>query len=75
MHSNATTSASPDARLTWTVRETAARLGIQLSTAYAYVEAGVLPSIKLGRRLLIPCEAVQRLIDEAVGEWGGPDEA
>lgn len=37
-------------RVPWTVRETAERLGITPSTAYAYVESGVLPSIKLGRR-------------------------
>jgi excisionase family DNA binding protein len=75
MHGNATASASPDGRLTWTARETAARLGIKLSTVYAYVEAGVLPSIRMGRRLLIPCAAVEHLVDQAMGQWDGPDVA
>jgi len=62
-------------RVTWTVRETAERLGITLSTAYAYVESGQLPSIKLGRRLLIPRAAVLQLVDEAMDQWGGSDVA
>ncbi|MGH8886280.1 MAG: helix-turn-helix domain-containing protein [Egibacteraceae bacterium] len=75
MHGNATASASPDGRLTWTARETAARLGIKLSTVYAYVEDGVLPSVRLRGRLLIPCAAVEYLVDQAMDRWGGPDVA
>jgi excisionase family DNA binding protein len=62
-------------RVTWTVRETAERLGITPSTAYAYVESGVLPAVRLGRRLLIPRAAVLALVDRAMGQWGGPDVA
>ena len=57
----------------WTVPETARRLGIKRSAAYAYVKSGLLPSIKLGGRLLVPREAVLALVDKALAEWGGPD--
>ena len=60
-------------RLTWTVGETAQRLGVKLSSVYAYVEAGVLPAVRLGGRVLIPRAAVLALVDRAMGEWGGPD--
>jgi excisionase family DNA binding protein len=56
----------------WTVPETARRLGIKRSAAYAYVKAGLLPSIKLGGRLLIPSAAVLALVDKAMSEWNGP---
>lgn len=59
----------------WTVPETAKRLGIKRSAAYAYVKAGLLPSIKLGGRLLIPAAAVLALVDKAMREWDGPDDA
>jgi excisionase family DNA binding protein len=62
-------------RVTWTVRETAEQLGITLSTAYAYVDSGELPSVRLGRRLLIPRAAVLQLVDEAMDRWGGPNVA
>jgi excisionase family DNA binding protein len=62
-------------RMTWTVRETAEQLGITLSTAYAYIESGELPAVRLGRRLLIPRAAVQQLVDEAMDRWGGSDVA
>ena len=60
-------------RLTWTVGETAQRLGVKLSSVYAYVEAGLLPAVRLGGRVLIPRAAVLALVDKAMGEWGGPD--
>ncbi|MGH8932893.1 MAG: helix-turn-helix domain-containing protein [Egibacteraceae bacterium] len=70
-----TPSAEPVDRVAWTVPETARRLGIKRSAAYAYVKAGILPSIKLGGRLLIPAAAVLALVDQAMSQWGGPDAA
>ena len=66
-------SADGDERLTWTVRESAERLGLPLSTTYWYVECGILPAVRLGTRVLIPREAVERLVEKALGDWGGPD--
>jgi len=65
-------------RSTWTVRETAEQLGIATSTVYSYVESGILPSIRLGRRRLIPCAAVNALLKNATDAWrradGGADD-
>ena len=69
------TAARPQQRVTWTVHETAERLGLTVSTVYAYIDSGQLPAVRLGRRLLIPREAVERLVERAMGEWGGPDVA
>jgi excisionase family DNA binding protein len=60
-------------RVTWTVHETAERLGLTLSTVYAYIESGELPAVRLGRRLLVPREAVERLVENAMGRWDGSD--
>lgn len=68
-----TKAARTDERVVWSAREASARLGIPVPTVYAYVKSGDLPAVKLRGRLLIPCEAVQRLIDQAMDEWGGPD--
>lgn len=53
-------------RLTLTVSETAELLGISRSTAYEYVRTGELPSVILGRRVLIPRHRLQRLLDGEV---------
>lgn len=59
-------SPSEDPRLTLTVGETAELLGISRSTAYEYVRTGELPSVILGRRVLIPRHRLQRLLDGEV---------
>jgi len=61
-------------RSTWTVRETAEQLGIATSTVYTYVESGILPSIRLGRRRLIPCAAVNALLKKETDAWRRPDD-
>jgi excisionase family DNA binding protein len=54
-------------RLTVTVPETAQLLGISRMTAYAAVRAGVIPSIRVGRRVLVPRVALNRLLGAAEG--------
>jgi len=49
-------------RATYSVKEATEILGIGLSTGYL---PGVLPTIKVGGRLLVPRAALQRLIDSA----------
>ncbi len=56
----------PDDRLTYTVDEVAKMLGISRGLAYEMVNRGELPSIRLGRRVLIPCRAFHRWLEEAV---------
>ena len=49
-------------RLTLTVEECADLLGISRAFAYEQVNAGTIPSIRIGRRILIPKVALERLL-------------
>lgn len=50
------------ARLTLTVEEAAATLGISRAFAYEAVRRGEIPSIRIGRRILVPYAALDRLL-------------
>jgi excisionase family DNA binding protein len=52
----------PPAKLTYTVPEAAALLGISRSTAYECVRRGEIPSLTLGRRVLISRSQLERLL-------------
>lgn len=52
-------------RSTLTVGECAKVLGIGRSAAYEAVRTGQIPTIRVGRRFLIPKVALARLLDEA----------
>lgn len=45
-----------------TVPEAARRLGIGRSLAYAAVERGEIPSIRIGSRLLVPSAALEDIL-------------
>lgn len=49
-------------RLVHTVEETAALLGISRTLAYELVARGVLDHVRLGRRIVIPCRAINQLL-------------
>jgi excisionase family DNA binding protein len=51
--------------LTFTVDEAAALLGLSRNLAYAGVASGEIPSVKIGRRILVPRLALERLLAEA----------
>lgn len=53
----------PEQRATMRVEEAAKVLGIGKSAAYAAVHNGELPSIRIGRRLLVPTTALRRMLD------------
>ena len=53
-----------DDRLTLTVDEAADLLGISRSLAYEVVRLGELPSLRLGRRILIPRRAIYELVED-----------
>lgn len=57
------TSRSPE---TLTVEEAAAVLGISRGLAYEGVREGTIPSLRIGRRLLVPRKALDRLLGDAV---------
>lgn len=61
MRTKAATQAA--ARLTLTVEEAAAALGISRAFAYEAVRRGDIPCIRIGRRVLVPRAALERLID------------
>ena len=52
-------------RQTLTVDEAAALLGIGRTTAYVAVRDGSLPTIRIGRRLLVPRAQLERLLGES----------
>jgi excisionase family DNA binding protein len=49
--------------LTITVEEAAALLRIGRNLAYEAVRRGELPAIRVGRRLLVPRQALERLLE------------
>ena len=51
--------------LVLTVRETAARLRISRTLTYEGIKSGEIPSVKVGRRILIPRLALEHLL----GQW------
>jgi len=58
-----TRSTAEDAgRLTFTVEEAAKRLGLSRGLMYEAVRMGQVPSIRIGRRILIPRAALERML-------------
>jgi excisionase family DNA binding protein len=49
------------------VRQAAGRLGIGRDATYTLVREGRLPSIRVGRRVLVPVSALERFIDSELG--------
>lgn len=50
-------------RLTYSVSEAAVVLGISRGKAYDCVRTGELPSVRFGRRIVIPAAVVRRLLN------------
>jgi excisionase family DNA binding protein len=56
--------ATPDkARLTLTIIEAARVLGIGRGSCYALARSGRLPTVRLGRRLLVPRKALEAMVE------------
>jgi excisionase family DNA binding protein len=49
----------PQEKLTYTIKEAAAALGVGKSTLYKALSEGALTAVKLGNRTLIPAEALR----------------
>lgn len=60
-------------RLALSVEEAGALLGISRDLAYDLVNQGQIPSVRLGRRLVVPRKALETLMDGLSGD-GGPVE-
>lgn len=59
----------PEDRLVYTVEEAANLLGISRSFAYEAVQKGLVPSMRIGRRILVPKAALERFL-AAAGDTG-----
>jgi excisionase family DNA binding protein len=55
-------------RLVWTVEEAGQRLGISRAHAYQLVARGELPHLRLGRRVVIPKQAIEALLAGVVAD-------
>ena len=51
-------------RLTLSIEEAAALLGISRALAYDLVRRGELPQLRLGRRIVVPRKPLENLIDD-----------
>jgi excisionase family DNA binding protein len=52
-------------RLVWSVEEAGRLLGISRAHAYELVARGELPHLRLGRRLVVPKNAIEALLANA----------
>lgn len=52
--------------LTMTVKEAAAALGISRGLAYQAARDGSIPTIRIGRRLLVPRRALEKLLEAPI---------
>lgn len=55
-----------DRKLTCTVSEAAELLGIGRGSAYEAARSGQLPVVRIGRRLLVPLSALEKILDRPV---------
>ncbi len=54
-------------KMVFSIAEAAETLGISLNHAYAMAKTGQIPTIKLGRRIVVPVDALSRKINEMEG--------
>ena len=59
---------SNDRRLSLTVMEAAEVLGISRTLAYALVARGELPSLRMGRRIVVPRRALEALLQAGIAD-------
>ena len=52
-------------RLVLTIEETARRLGIGLNQCYAAAKSGEIPTIRIGKRFLVPAAALKAMLANA----------
>lgn len=74
-HTEFTGVPDPAERPTLTVAEAGRYLGLAKASAYEAVHRGQIPSIRVGRRLLVPTAALRRLLQLDAPGVGGSDAA
>jgi excisionase family DNA binding protein len=55
-------------RLTLTVEEAAALLGVSRALGYELVARGEIPCLRLGRRIVVPRRAIEAMLDASTGK-------
>jgi excisionase family DNA binding protein len=65
----------PVETLTMRVEDVAKTLGVSRNAAYVAVRNGEIPSIRIGRRLVVPKAAVERMLEGAGQEPRKPEAA
>lgn len=55
-------------RLTLTVKEVQKLLGLSRGLVYQAIETGEIPSVRVGRRILIPKASLNRLLESNLNE-------
>ena len=53
-----------DSKLTLNVEEAATVLGISRGLAYEMVKTGKIPSVRFGKRVLVPRRALEKLLEQ-----------
>ena len=61
-----------DKRLTLSVEETSKVLGIGRNLCYERIKTGEIPSLKIGRRLLVPKAALMKMLEGAKDDSSQP---
>ena len=56
--------------LVLTATEAARLLRIGRATCYEQIRQGAIPSIRIGRRIIVPKAALMRKLEEAIGKVG-----
>ena len=58
-------------RLTYSIRETARVLGLSRNSVYQGCLKGEIPSVRIGKRILIPKAQLEMLLNNSRGENAG----
>lgn len=62
-------------RVVLNLPEVAEILGVSRSSIYRWAKAGIIPTVRLGRRLLVPAKALERLLDDRGSDEEGHSDA
>ena len=57
-------------KLTWNVNEVSRLLGLSRSATYQGILTGEIPSVKIGKRILIPRLSLEKMLESAKPEIG-----
>lgn len=58
------TTGNDNQRLTLSIAEAALHLGVSKNSVYAAARTGQLPTIVIGRRILVPVKALEKLLED-----------